>query len=322
MEKVIQAKLMKYLNGTIQKLIDNSNGGYNAIINEIPYVLKKGNQSQIMELIYFSKYSHVLKMKVKQIDRKKNLSMYSLIQKNILMNLVNKAENNLYLNIILKDYGGLFDENFYRDYIKNFNPSSNFQDLKDFIKICYLNNQTNIDFNELIITFNKNHIQNNKYSTDFLLSKILKILLKETKIQKETFDIFEHKTLKENDYIPTSSQTQTKLQKYFNTFNIKFIEEYIIEDYISDYYLPEHKILIEYLGPHHFYPLQSQLTQKDKFRHFYLKTVGNKDIIQIPYFEWERLSNDKMVFEYLDKRIKNKEDITNKMMKENFNTFL
>ena len=62
-------------------------------------------------------------------------------------------------------------------------------------------------------------------------------------------------------------------------------------------------MIVEADGPDHFFPLQSQLKNKYKFRYTYLQTFYKKKIVSIPYFEWNRQDNQYLANQLLHKLI-------------------
>lgn len=99
----------------------------------------------------------------------------------------------------------------------------------------------------------------------------------------------------------TTSQTQTHVKQTLEKLKIKYKEEYDRDHYKYDYYLPELDIIVEYHGPLHFYPLQTQLTEKDKFRLSSISKSFPSKIVIIPYFEWERLETEMHKTNYMMK---------------------
>ena len=110
--------------------------------------------------------------------------------------------------------------------------------------------------------------------------------------------------IKLNNYDTEVSKTEEKLVKSFKNLKIKYLEQHRIKNYISDYYLPDLNTIVEYFGPDHFYPLQTQIDQKSKFR---LKEISKEgyNIIIIPWFDYERCSHDGDATYYIKNLLEN-----------------
>ena len=126
-----------------------------------------------------------------------------------------------------------------------------------------------------------------------------------------------HKTQKDL----LSSQTQGKIIKTLNIMKIKYIEEYEIDGYFIDFFLPDLNIGLEYNGPNHYYPLQTQFNEKTKFRYKQIVGFSNIKLIFINYWEWQRIDNDHLTVNYLKKLLYDNYKIEDgPLFYENFDT--
>jgi very-short-patch-repair endonuclease len=99
------------------------------------------------------------------------------------------------------------------------------------------------------------------------------------------------------------TKTENKLGIYLRNLKLDPLEQYKIDTYSVDYYIKESNLIIEYFGPKHFYPLQTQIDQMSKFRLKYLSRKGYRFII-VPHFFFERYTNDTRVLSYLETLLK------------------
>ncbi len=128
---------------------------------------------------------------------------------------------------------------------------------------------------------------------------------------------------KKNQLSLTSTQTQGKIIKTLKLLNIKYIEEYPMDGYTLDYFLPDLNIALEYSGPDHYYPIQTQLNEKTKFRHLQLVEYSGVKIVYINYWEWNRLDNDNVTINYFKKLLYEDYSIEKgPLFHENFNTLI
>lgn len=115
------------------------------------------------------------------------------------------------------------------------------------------------------------------------------------------------------------SQTQGKVLNYLNLFGYETQQEVKFDNYSVDIYLPKQKIAIEFCGPYHFYPYQSQLIEKDKYRHRYITSKFNLEILYIPIFEYKLLLTDMHFESYFKYKIEQTDKLRNEnLFKEIF----
>ncbi len=124
------------------------------------------------------------------------------------------------------------------------------------------------------------------------------------------------------DQEATISKTEQNLKDILQVLNIQFISNY--EKYYQqfDYYLPDLDLYLEFLGPDHFYPLQTQLKEKSKNKYLYNLKAGRKIII-IPYWEYSRYDHIDATSNYIRKLIYEDFDLTKgPLFRENFDFFV
>ena len=103
------------------------------------------------------------------------------------------------------------------------------------------------------------------------------------------------------------SKGERAIQDLLNKNKIKYIDQYIFKDCCDkkplpfDFYLPDHNIIIEFDGEHHYFPVNfngitdehaklsyEQTKKHDKIKNYYCEDNGI-DIIRIPYWELNNL---------------------------------
>jgi very-short-patch-repair endonuclease len=99
-------------------------------------------------------------------------------------------------------------------------------------------------------------------------------------------------------YLCKSSKGELNILKYLSDNNINFIKEYYISDlgYYFDFYLPDHKVAIEYDGIQHHKPIDFfggkdgylKTKQRDKLKSDYCKN-NNIELIRIPYTDIDKI---------------------------------
>ena len=149
----------------------------------------------------------------------------------------------------------------------------------------------------------------------FLINNMRKFVL-----PNEAINHFPHtENITKNNNFINISQTQTKIFNYLNLFGYQAQEEVKFDNYSVDIYLPKQNIAIEFCGPYHFYPYQSQLTEKDKYRHKYITNKFNIEILYIPIFEYRLLLTDIHFESYFKFKIEQPDKLRNeKLFKEMF----
>lgn len=106
-----------------------------------------------------------------------------------------------------------------------------------------------------------------------------------------------------DELILTITKTQINIKKYLNKLKLKYIEEFQEDGFSYDYFLPDFNIVLEFDGPVHFYPLQSQYLDWHKFRYRMINDLFKRRVVYIPYFEWMQLETENFNLEYLKKLI-------------------
>jgi very-short-patch-repair endonuclease len=156
-----------------------------------------------------------------------------------------------------------------------------------------------------------------------LITKYSSELLKELKASPSNVayyllrDIYKHKGMDANSIELRGrgasqdelvlSKTENKVGEYLKAnkqYNI--IEQYKIDSYTVDFFIKDKGIIVEYFGPLHFYPLQTQVDQLSKFRLKYLMERNNSyKVVIVPHFDLERFSTENRTVGYLDKLLNN-----------------
>lgn len=98
-----------------------------------------------------------------------------------------------------------------------------------------------------------------------------------------------------------TSNSQYKL--IIDKFGLNCEKEKIFDEYSVDIFISSINTIMETDGPDHFYPLQSQLKNRSKFRYHYLNSFFKMKLVSIPYFEWGRQDNDFLASQFLYKLI-------------------
>lgn len=117
--------------------------------------------------------------------------------------------------------------------------------------------------------------------------KLKYILSKEiiNQLQVKEFEKVKKKTNYDRDLdISESSNTHKSICTSLERIKISFEMEKQLHFYRCDIYLPLYKTVLEYLGPIHFYPEQSQLRQFDKLRNEYLTDLLEVNLELVPWF--------------------------------------
>ena len=144
---------------------------------------------------------------------------------------------------------------------------------------------------------------------------------KQNEIELRKFLLEKEKSQRKYKPNLTSTQTQGKIIKTLKAMKIKYIEEFKIDGFYIDFYLPELKIALEYNGPDHYYPLQTQLNEKTKYRYYQINNYDQIKVVFIHYWEWNRLDNDHVTLNYLKKLLFDNYSIVNgPLFYENFDT--
>jgi very-short-patch-repair endonuclease len=126
------------------------------------------------------------------------------------------------------------------------------------------------------------------------------------------------------DFEITKTKTENKIGDYLKLLKYDIIEQFQIDNYTVDYFIKDKNLIVEYFGPVHFYPLQTQIDQMSKFRLKYLNNKGF-NVVVIPHFEFERCSTDTRALNYLQKLINKWVDFSdignNALFYENYDMF-
>lgn len=108
----------------------------------------------------------------------------------------------------------------------------------------------------------------------------------------------------------------------FKEMNLEYIPEFKFDKYKVDFYLPKYNSVVEINGYSHYYPLQTQLKQKDKFRYCFLRRMYGLNFVFIQKFYDEYYVGDEQYNEYVRKSLllvlnkKNEEEQLDKKLRK------
>lgn len=353
-EKIFKQKLEIFLKPILDILTTKNislakNNSNKKSIQE--FVLKKPSENLILYL-YFNKFSFLLKDKnLKSSFIKEEMKE---IEKEIETVIIKSFKQEKYLNefyVHFKKYGQFnkrLIELIYKDiFINLIGEEQSQKNFNDFLKISkilmfseFRTTNENKEKNTCDISNNLEKL-NWKQICKEKLEKNLNYYIKtknnsDIKLYEYVLDEHTLKDFNENSkkskYISSSHNNLDLSNKGYSTSfrqinlqnsllrNLKDVKsEYTRAGYIYDCYSESKDIIFEFNGPQHFYPLQTQLIDSDKFRIKNIYQNFKSKIVIIPYYEWERLETDKHIDIYLEKAINLKYNLLDSpLFKENF----
>jgi len=323
-EKIFLGKMKIYLKDIILKYNSSS---YLDFLNYSKTLLKQNYYTDdILKVFYFEKFYPILK---------KNEVISFTKDKNLNTNYINEIDNEI-TSLITKKNNTFNQTKFIYLQLKKF---GNFR--KSLLDLIYQNYHTTD--NQTFLTISKifliNRYTTNNWETNCLLR--IEDIIKRDKIDSLTFKLLEHlnkqdgskkinveEILDKNGVLTTSDEgdttkTQKSLETHFNHMKLKYKTEYNRDFYRYDFFLPEDNCVIEYDGPDHFYPLQTQLNENSKFKYMNITEKFNSKLVIIPHFEYSRYDSPELAFFFLKQIIFNNSDIFNTaLFHENFNYFV
>jgi hypothetical protein len=277
-----------------------------------------GRDDQILQLFYLEKFFPVFynNQIIFNSSLQENISdIYLDIEKNLIENYVSPKKGIDNIHPFLVNFGNSKKNILNNLYIKYCTLEDENVIIK-VSKVFLINDYKENNWEEICLhklNIKKMDIKSN--SLNFKLLQHLKkyiqeqnILTSENKNKKNILsmieslpEFFEFSTKKFSE--PTSTTSQEKISKTLDSLNINFSREFSRDGYVYDYFLPDLNIVLEYDGPDHFYPLQTQLKEKYKFRHKNITENTKSKVIIIPYYEYLRNDTQDAFKSYLKKML-------------------
>lgn len=335
-EKIFTSKMKAYLKDIIFKF---NTSNFKDFLNFSKTVFKQKEHNQdILKLYYFGKFYPILKRnEIISFTKDKELNPNFLTEiDNELLNVSNnnkisyKENKNIYFH--LKNFGN-YRENILNKIFENYETLDN-QSFLMISKIFLLNDYKENDW-EIKCMDRIQEVVNFKFQNgqrvDSLTLKLLEHF--ERKILVENIHSNHNNKIgnlinqikssisTHNEDIDTT-KTQKSLEMHFAHMKLNYKVEFFRDYYRYDYYLPEENIVIEYDGPDHFYPLQTQLTENSKFKYRNIFAKFGSKIVIIPHFEYSRYDSPDLSAFFLKNLIfKNYDIFMTPLFHENFNYF-
>jgi hypothetical protein len=336
-EKIFLKRISVYLEKLIQL---NNSLPKEEFIKVSENVIKYNDANDIIKLFYFSKFYNIL-----PILKEHNEGEYFSFKSNDHEGYICKIED-----FLVKDYFDSSDTK-KNDQINFLRKYSNISDrILNKLYTYFLHGIQNLTQHKILEIgkiFLINDYSENEWE-NFLLSKLnVEQVLKNSKSNNLNIKLMNHlnervgfnnekdkESLNDmnedlfisqvsgtgNDVILT--KTQTNIGNFLSNLGYNFIPEYFREGYTHDYYLPDKDTVIEYDGPTHFYPLQTQLNEESKFRYKTIYTNTNSKIVSIPYFELQRYEAADRTEQFIERKISGNLNIfKSPLFEENYDMF-
>jgi hypothetical protein len=310
-EKIFVQKLNKFLGDIVVQY--NKSHNFNDFLKfSTNQITTPNNPDEILKYFYFNKFYEILQSNnIITNTNKLNENYISELENTVLKGFVNY---NLTMFNFLKMYGN-FDKNLLK---KLFSIYRNGLDDKALFfqtsKIFWINAYKDENWESLC----KNNLDANYTDTDFIDPLSQKLIRHVNKNE----DKYNFKTKDFMNFTPRNKKTQAKIKNTLVKFGIKYEEEYKRDGYKYDYYLPELNAVLEYDGPDHFYPLQTQLNETNKFRYKNIYENFKCKLISIPFFEFMRYDTTELTEAYLKQVIYKDYDLfSTPLFEENYDLF-
>jgi hypothetical protein len=321
-EKIFIGKMKAYLKDIILKY---NTSNFPDFLNYSKSLLKQNQYNDdILKIFYFEKFYPILKKNEVISFTKNNLLDKNYINEidNEIINLStnNKLNQNKFLYIQLKKFGN-FRKSILNSIFQKYETTDN-QTFLMLSKIFLINSYTSNSWEMKCLLRMEDIIKLDKIDT--LTFKLLEHLNKKGGEKKIDLDkiINENRILSVGDEVDTT-KTQKSLEIHLNQMKLNYKTEFNRDFYRYDYFLPEENCVIEYDGPDHFYPLQTQLNENSKFKYKNIKEKFSSRIVIVPHFEYSRYDSPELAFFFLKKLIFKNSDIFNTaLFHENFNYFV
>lgn len=330
-DKIFRDKLTKYLKELLKVYNNNPFSEFRKFA--VDSVTQPKDPQEILKFYYFDKYFDFLYETKRVLDKKKMepeliKELNSIVTREYARNTIDRSHNLNYYQFLMRY--GRSDKNNILNSIFNEYYQSNKVDNQSLIlstsKIFLINSFT--DKNWQSICREKLKIKNLPLN-DGIIDKLVKHVYsadnvdsKET-MSEEVAELQIASDLEKRDDI-TTTKTQMKIKKFLDILGVKYIEEFRHKQYTYDYFLPDLNAILEFHGPDHFYPLQTQLDEKNKFRMINIRENFSGKIIVIPFFEFMRFDTDQTTLSYLRNVIFKNYDLFEEnslLFKENFDLF-
>lgn len=265
----------------------------------------------LIKLFYFNRffsliYEKEIKSKVfKSIPLNQENSIINEIENHLLNSFLEEKCKDL--NILNKyfitcgKYRKSFLKKFHDYYIQRFSKISDcsiHQKIMETLMICDFEGEWEKKCFEIIKEIEKNNILTRQ---EFFLLFHYFEKFKDLEYFKVDFHL--SRQPKNKDFNTTETKTQNNIKFYLKEMNIEFIEEFQQDGYSYDFYIPKYNTVLEYDGPIHFYPLQTQYLEKDKFRFRMINKLYKRKLVYVPYFEWSKIEIDSFARVFLRKII-------------------
>jgi hypothetical protein len=290
-QRIVKQKLEKYLHEII---VSYGRGKSEAVLNDFNNELRNPSSENILKYFYFYKY--YLR------DRDESENALNLIEEI----LIQKSVENKEICFFYFDYGSLSPKalgNIYKLYHDQEQTEKNFITMT---RILMYNDYK--DWEDRCLDkfhFFKNH------PFEYRVSNLINHKFGQEKLKVK----LNNKIIKPD--ISTSQVIHTNIIS--NALNLECDKETSFHDYIIDIYIPSLETVVETDGPDHFYPLQSQFRNRNKFRYKYLHTFFKKKLVSLPYFEISRQDNDYILSQLIYKLIYSDYDLfESELFKTNF----
>jgi very-short-patch-repair endonuclease len=290
-QRIIKQKLEKYLHVVIESF---KRGKSESVLSDFNQEMMNPSSENILKYFYFYKY----------YLRDSNESENAL---NILEDILIKQRlENREICFFYFDYGSLCPRALDSIYKLYHNQSQTQKNFITMTRILMYNDCT--DWEERC--FDRFHLFEN-HPFEYRVSRLINHKFGEEKIKLA----FNNKYFKPE--ISTSQVIHTNLIS--NELGLHCEKETRFHDYVIDIYIPSLETVVETDGPDHFYPLQSQFKNRNKFRYKYLHTFFKKKLVSLPYFEICRQDNDYLLGQWIYKLIYSEYDLfESELFKTNF----
>jgi len=291
---------------------------------EIKITKYEFSKEELLRIFYFNRFFSLIfckELKNKTIDKlplNENKEFISSIEdfylNKLFIDLKNSnknVKNNLEFFNLYGNYRKSLVLKLYNKYLENFNEIQNYNTHLDFLRIFMIQNLDNNweeHFINIIYSINDKTLLN---KTEFFLLFHFSEKLKFKNNITIKYDLNRRPKIDIKDEFLMTTKTQTNIKKYLKILNIEFLEEYTEDGFAYDYYLPKLNIVLEFDGPIHFYPLQIQFLDWNKFRYKMINDLFKRRVVYIPYFEWMKLETENFSLEYLKNIIYNHWDYNN-----------
>ncbi len=315
LDRIVVNNLKLYLSDIFLKYNQLS---FPLFMDQCEHIILTQNQSSIIKLFYFEKFFSVFQL-IEPLTDKSLMPAYTKNIENILIKNLQSKEVTKFFN----RYGNINKTLLKRLYL-NF-PSSSRADFIKISQIFYLNKFDQYEegqtcWEDISIDLFENFSIDSSFieayaKNNFIFFKLISHL-------NEFRPFLNLNIIREIKFNQDSDSDISKTEK-----NFKDILQVLKIDYMAnynnfaqqfDYFLPKLDLFLEFHGPDHFYPLQTQMDEKSKNKYLYNLKEGRKLII-VPYWEYSRYDHIDVTSNYIRKLIFEDRDITQgPLFKENF----